>query len=330
MTQEENVRNVFRKIFSKPRTVVTVVILALVFAVLSMGFYKVEPGEQGVIRRFGKLSRVTDEGLHLMIPIIEHKDTPQVQQIRRVEVGYRTIDQGPPAQYRNMPEEALMLTGDENIVDVNITAQYRISDPVKYLFNVYDVDRMVRQVSEAALRQIIGSHTIDDVLAEGKEAIQFETRDKIQELFDKYDCGLLCISTQLQDVIAPQEVDSAFKDVASAREDRERMIREAEGYENQIVPIARGEAERMVKDAQADSLERVERSVGDVARFLAVYDEYRKQPDVTRSRLYIETMEEILPGLRKYIIDSGGGGNITNVLGLPEALSGEAKGGESK
>ena len=275
MTQEEIVRNVVRKIFSSPKTVTIVIILALVFAVLSMGFYKVEPGERGVIRRFGKLNRETGEGLHLMIPIIERRNTPQVQAVRRMEIGYRTIEQGPPAKYSFVHQEALMLTGDENIVDVNISVQYRISDPVKYLFNVRNVEWMARQVCETALRQIIGFHTIDDAIAGGKEAIQMETRDKIQELFDKYNCGLLCINTQLQDVIAPREVDSAFKDVASAREDKERMIREAEGYENQIVPIARGEAERMIKDAQADSLERVERSTGDVARFLAVYDEYR-------------------------------------------------------
>ena len=330
MTQEEIIKLIIRKLFSSQKTVTTVIILAVIVALLSLGFYKVDPGEQGVIRRFGKLNRVADEGLHLMIPIIEQKDTPQVQQVRRVEIGYRTLRQGPPAVYGDVPEEARMLTGDENIVDVNISVQYRISDPVKYLFYVRDVESMVHQVSETALRQIIGSHTIDDAISEGKEAIQFETRDKIQELFDKYACGLLCISTQLQDVIAPQEVDSAFKDVASAREDKERLIREAEGYENQVVPIARGEAERLIKDAQADSLERVERSLGDVARFLAVFNEYQKAPQVTRSRLYIETMEDILPGLKKYIIDADIKGNITNVLGLPEALTSDSKGGESK
>ena len=327
MVRINNYKRAFGHISPSQKTINTVIVIVVILVLLSLAFYKVDPGEEGVVRRFGKVNRVTDEGLHLRIPLIEKVDTPKVQEVKRIEIGFRTIKQGPPAVYRDVPEEALMLTGDENIIDVNLSVQYRISDSVEYLFNVWDVERMVRQVSEAALRQVIGSHSIDDVIAEGKQEIQQETRDKIQEMFEKYQSGLLCLNTQLQDVIAPREVDAAFKDVASAREDKERMTREAEGYENEIIPKARGDATRMIREAQADSLERVQMALGDVARFNAIYKEYRRDPQVTRARLYIETMEEILPGLKKYIISTEGKGSITNVLGLPEVISGKSKGG---
>ncbi len=290
---------------------------------LLSGIYTVEPDEQGVILRFGKLNRLAGPGLHYHLPSpIETRIVPSVTQVYRNEVGFRTIDPGPPAQYSDRPKESLMLTGDENIVDVELVVQYRVSSVTDALFKVSGLGvfesrgGLVHDACEAVLRNVIGRHPIDQVLTEGKLQIQTEISDQLQELFNLYECGLTVETVQLQTVKAPAQVDAAFKDVASAKEDRERLVNEARGYQNDIIPKARGEAEKMVKEAEAYKVERVRGAAGDAERFKTVYAQYRKAPDVTEKRMYLETMERILPKMTKYIIESDGSGGLVNILNL--------------
>ena len=216
-----------------------------------------------------------------------------------------------------------MLTGDENIIDIDIIVQYRIGDASKYLFNIRNQDMTIRSASEAAIRYVIGQSKIDDALTEGKTEIQDKTQEKLQEILDSYDSGIVVSTVKLQDVQSPEEVIDAFKDVSSAIQDKERLINQAHGYRNEIIPTARGEAEQMIRQAEAYKEQKIRRSQGDAERFLSILTEYRKARDVTRKRLYIEAMEEILPTMEKIIIDTGGQGNILNLLQL-------RKGGDGK
>jgi modulator of FtsH protease HflK len=289
------------------------------------GVYTVAPDEKAVILRFGRIQEIVDPGLHYHWPLpFETKIVRSVTKVYRQEIGFRTVDSGPPARYQKRPIESLMLTGDENIIDVEMVVQYRVRDIVKALFNVKGLGAfdgrnagLVHKASESALRQVIGRHRIDEALTEGKLKIQTEIREKLQQLFDRYECGLGVETVQLQAVSPPKQVDAAFKDVASAKEDRERTVNEARGYQNDLIPKTRGEAEKLVREAEAYREQRIRRASGDAERFLAVWNEYKKAPKVTEQRLYIETMEKILPKARKYIIDSEGqGGAFLNVLNL--------------
>ena len=291
------------------------VIAGLVLLWLLSGIYIVNPDEQGVIRRFGKRVKVVGSGPHWHLPFpIEKVDTPKVTEIKRMEIGFRTIHPGPPAQYRKIPRESLMLTGDENIIDAQIIVQYKIKDAVAYLFNVRGQEELVKDAAEATLRQVVGRRKIDEALTEQKGEIQDETREKLQELLDGYDLGVTVNLVKFQAVSVPKEVDAAFKDVASAREDKERLVKEAEAYRNDVIPKARGNAEKLVKEAEAYKVERVKRALGDAERFVEVLKEYRKAKKVTEARLYIETMEKILPGLTKYVVQTDGKGGLFNVL----------------
>ena len=309
-----------------PRTVYLVLgILAVLW--LASGIYTVDPDEKAVILRFGKVQRVVDPGLHYRMPSpIEMQIIRSVTRVYREEIGFRTIDPGPPARYRQRPNESLMLTGDLNIVNVELVVQYKVSNVVDALFQVRGLgafegggEGLVHDACEAALRQVVGRRGIDEVLTEGKLEVQIAIKERLQELFQTYGCGLTVESVQLQSVGPPEQVDAAFKDVASAKEDRERLVNEARGYQNDVIPKARGEAERMIKEAEAYAGERVRRSQGDADRFSAIYAEYVKAPKVTEKRLYIETMERILPGLQKYIIDAEGKG-VLNLINLERLL----------
>ena len=311
-----------------PKTVYMVLAL-LVVLWLASGIYTVAPDEQAVVLRFGKFLEVVQPGLHYRLPSpIDMVEIQSVTKVYREEIGFRTRDGGT----RKMPNEALMLTGGLNIIDVEMVVQYRVNSIVDALFSVRDLgvfepprrgrEPLIHDAAESALRQVIGRHAIDEALTEGKVTIQAEIKDELQSLFDKYNCGLTVQSVQLQTVGPPQQVDEAFKDVASAKEDRERRVNEARGYQNDIIPKARGEAERMIKEAEAYKSERVRRAQGDADRFRAVYEEYKKAPDVTERRLYLETMELILPGLKKYIIKSDAKGNLLNVLNLEGVIGG--------
>ncbi len=273
---------------------------------LLTGVYSVGPAEQGVVRRFGRHVATTDPGLHYRLPWpIERVTRVPVTVVRRIELGFRTISPGPPPQYRSVPEESLMLTGDENIVVAEVIVQYRVKDAAAYLFNVREPDRAVRGASQAALRQVVGAHAIDDVLTVGKAQVQEETRELIQSILDSYDAGIQVVAVQLQDVHPPDPVVAAFKDVASAREDQVRIVNQAEAYANDVIPRARGEAQRILREAEAYKAARIARAQGDAERFRLLAQEYRKSPEVTRVRLHLETLQAVLPSVRKVIVDGG-------------------------
>ena len=290
-----------------------IIVIAIVVWLL-LGLYSVGPDEVGVVQRFGKYDRVVGSGLNYHFPYpIETVKTPKVTEVKRIEIGFRTVGKN---QYRTIEQESLMLTGDENIVDAELIVQYKIKEPINYLFNFIGPELTLREASEASLRTVIGRHNIDEALTSGKFMIQEETKELLQITLDKYETGVIVVAVLLQDVSPPKQVIDAFKDVASAKEDKNRMINEAEGYRNDIIPKARGEAQAMIREAEGFRESRIKRAEGDVAKFKAIVKEYVKAKDVTKERLYLEAMEEILPGIDKYIVPNGEDGNLLNLLNL--------------
>jgi len=288
---------------------------------LFTGTYMVGPDEIGVVRTFGKYTRVAQSGLNYHFPYpIEQVNTPAVTEVKRIEIGFRTLRNG---QYRSVEKESLMLTGDENIVDAEMIVQYKIKDPVKYLFRIVEPELTVREAAEASLRTVVGRNKIDETLTTGKFKIQEETKIQLQLILDKYDSGIHVVAVQLQDVSPPKEVIGAFKDVASAKEDKNRMVNQAEGYRNNVIPKARGEAEAMIRDAEGFKQARIKRSEGDAAKFTTILKEYRKAKSITQKRLYLETMERVLPNIEKIIIPDKNSGNMLNLLNLNPGKGGQ-------
>jgi len=289
---------------------------------LLSGIYIVRQGEQGVVRRFGKAVKITEPGPHYRLPWpIEKVDKPKVQQVRRIEIGFETISPGPPARYRFHEEESLMLTADEQIIDAQIVIQYKIKDAAKYLFNVKYLEGpqgTIKDAAEVALRQVVGQRPIDDVLIEKKLEVEDDIRKLLQQIIDGYDGGIQIREVKLQTVQPPKEVAAAFSDVVSAKEDREKLVQEAKGYEADILPKARGQKEKIIRAAEGYKEERVRRARGDAEKFLAILQEYQNAKEVTRKRLYLETMEKVLPGIKKFVIDSEVGGNLLQFLPLEE------------
>ena len=288
--------------------------IALVLWMLT-GIYVVGPDEVGVVQTFGKYSRAAQSGLNYHFPFpIEKVSTPKVTEVKRIEIGFRTVGKN---QYQTIARESLILTGDENIVDAEMIVQYKIKDPVAYTFNFIEPELTVRQASEASLRTVVGRHNIDEALTSGKFMIQEESKELIQNILDKYNTGILVVAVQLQDVSPPEQVIAAFKDVASAKEDKNRMINQAEGYRNDIIPKARGEAQAQIREAEGYKEARIARAEGDVSKFNSVLKEYRKSKEVTETRMFLETAEEILSNREKIIVPDGKeGSNLINLLNL--------------
>ena len=293
---------------------ITPVLAGLIVLWLATGVYIVGPDEVGVVRTFGKFTRVVQSGLNWKFPApIETVDTPKVTEVKRIEIGFRTLKNG---QYRTVEKESLMLTGDENIVDAEMIVQYKIKDPVAYLFRIVGPELTVREAAEASLRTVVGRNKIDETLTTGKFTIQEETKNQLQSILDNYNSGIHVVAVQLQDVSPPKEVIGAFKDVASAKEDKNRMINQAEGYRNDVIPKARGEAEAMIRDAEGFKESRVKRAEGDATKFTTILKEYRKAKSITEKRLYLETMEKVLPDIEKIIVPDKDSGNMLNLLNL--------------
>ena len=298
----------------KPSMLWGIILLLLVVWIIPGTFYFVEPDEEAVVTRFGKFDRTNSPGLHFKYPSpIEHAATPKITQVRRAEIGFRTA-QGRPTQ--SVPAESLMLTGDQNIVDMNLVVQYRIMDSVQYLFNVRRPHKLIRDSAETVIRGITGSKKIDEALTTGKAEIQVLAKDQIQALLDKYKSGLQVVTIQLQAVHPPEQVADSFKDVVRAREDKERMINEAQGYRNAVIPEARGQAAQIVRIAEGYREEKIKKAEGDAKRFLQQYQEYKKAPDITRTRIYLETMEEILPDINKIVMENKIGSGVLPILPL--------------
>ena len=301
---------------------ITPVLIGILVIWLLTGIYVVGPDEVGVVRTFGEFTRVTQSGLNWKFPSpIETANTPKVTEVKRIEFGFRSLKNG---QYRTVEKESLMLTGDENIVDAEMIVQYKIKDPVKYLFNIVEPELTVREAAEASLRTVVGRNKIDETLTTGKYTIQEETKEQVQSILDKYESGIHIVAVQLQDVSPPKEVIGAFKDVASAKEDKNRMINQAEGYRNDVIPKARGEAEAMIRDAEGFRESRIKRAEGDATKFTTILKEYKKAKSITEKRLYLETMEKVLPGIDKIIVPDKESGNMLNLLNLnPNQVKGE-------
>ena len=301
---------------------ITPVLIGILVIWLLTGIYVVGPDEVGVVRTFGEFTRVTQSGLNWKFPSpIETANTPKVTEVKRIEFGFRSLKNG---QYRTVEKESLMLTGDENIVDAEMIVQYKIKDPVKYLFNIVEPELTVREAAEASLRTVVGRNKIDETLTTGKFTIQEETKEQVQSILDKYESGIHIVAVQLQDVSPPKEVIGAFKDVASAKEDKNRMINQAEGYRNDVIPKARGEAEAMIRDAEGFKESRIKRAEGDATKFTTILKEYKKAKSITEKRLYLETMEKVLPGIDKIIVPDKESGNMLNLLNLnPNQIKGD-------
>ncbi len=277
---------------------------------LGTGVYTVQPGEEAVLRMVGRYYDTTDPGLHWFWPApIGKRDVVRVDEVRRLEVGVRGS--------APIPDEAQMITGDQNIVDVQLLVQYNIKSSQDFLFKAVDPAGLtIKDAAETSLRQVVGQRAIDDVLTTEKEAVQEDTRVKLQELLDLYQTGIRVTEVKLLNVRPPDQVQDAFDDVVRAREDKDRIINLADAYRESQLPLARGDAARLTEAAQAFRETRVAQATGQAERFLAVLQEYRKAPDVTRQRLYLEAMEEILPGVTKFIVDADNGGNLLQLLPL--------------
>jgi membrane protease subunit HflK len=269
--------------------------------------------------------REAESGPHYRLPWpFEQVLKPSVTNIRKEEMGFRTIEAGSPARYQEVDDEALMLTGDENIVKLEFIVQYKVradaTGTADFLFNIRDPDGTVRAASEAAMREGVGRGKIDEVLTEGKAEVQVEAQRVLQEILDRYGSGIEVVTLKLQDVDPPNQVSDAFKDVISAQQDRERLINEARGYANDVVPRARGQAAQMVFEAEGYSEARVREAKGVAQRFVALQEEYEKAKDVTRTRLYLEAMEAVLPGANKIVMDDLAGKQAVPYLPLEPFL----------
>ncbi len=293
--------------------------LLLVVVWLATGVYLVQADEQGVVTRFGAFVERTPPGINYHLPWpIESVQTPQVTREQQLNIGYR-LDAPQPA--RDIPEESLMLTGDENIVDINFTVFWVIKDAAAFLFNVENTDDQqdatVKAVAESAMREVVGRNQIEPILTENREVIQEEVRTLMQSVLDQYRAGVTVTRVQMQRADPPQQVIEAYRDVQAARTDQERMRNEAEAYSNRVIPEARGRAARILQQAEGYKQQTVAEAQGETQRFLAVYEQFRRAPDVTRRRIYIETMQEILSNTNKVIVDQRGGQGVVPVLPLP-------------
>ncbi|MDX1656018.1 MAG: FtsH protease activity modulator HflK [Candidatus Competibacteraceae bacterium] len=286
-----------------------VIVAIVVVGWLLSGIYIVEEGKRGVVLRFGAYVDTTMPGPHWRIPWpFERVEIVDAERRRFAELGYRSG--GGQSVVRSVPREALMLTQDENIVDVRIAVQYQVSDPQAYLFNVLDPDLTLTQVVESATREAIGKSTMDFVLTEGRAEIVAQIQTISQNILDLYGVGLRVSNVNLQDAQPPEEVQDAFADAIKAREDEQRLINEAEAYRNEVLPTARGQAARRLQEAEGYRAQVVAQAEGEASRFEQLLTEYQKAPEVTRERLYLETMQEVLSNTSKVMVDVPGGNNL--------------------
>lgn len=306
------------------RSVVLLVLLVLAGGYVAIGFFSVEPDEEVVILRLGRFVRTDGPGLHWHAYGLETVEKRRVTVSEQVEFGFRTLDPGPPPTYEDRPGEKRMITNDENLIAVDFVVQYRISDLYKYLFNIADSKSVIRDASESVMRQLVALHTTDEVMTTARGAIQSDAQVEIQRVLDSYGAGVQIQTVQLQDVEPPEPVKDAFAAVASAVQDRERMILDARGHAEQVIPEARGQAEQTLNEATAYRSERILFAEGETDRFRALLGEYRKSPEVTRQRLYIEALEEILPGIDKVVIEEGHGEKVLPYLPIGKRRRGDA------
>jgi membrane protease subunit HflK len=294
------------------------IILAAVALWLLSGFYVVRPGERGVETRFGRFTQETKQGLNYHLPYpIESVRTPNVDFVNRVEVGFHSASEsGREQRQQDVPEESLMLTGDENIVDVDFGVLWNIKSAPDFLFNVKDPEQTVKAVAESAMREIVGQSRIDQLQTEERTDTQDKVRDLIERTLDSYGAGINIVQVQMQKVDPPEQVIESFRDVQAARADKERAINEALAYRNKVVPEARGKAEQIRQEAQAYREQTVAQAQGEAQRFTAVLAQYQQAKTVTRERMYLETMERVLGRIDKVVIDEKSTSGVVPYLPL--------------
>jgi len=283
------------------------------------GLYRVLPDEQGVVLRFGKFISTTQPGLNYHIPYpVETVLTPKVTKVNRIDIGFRSVsDSGRTSGIGDVPEESLMLTGDENIANIDFSVFWVIKDAGKFLFKIQGPVETVKAAAETAMREVIAKSRLQSVLTEGRSSIEIETQEIIQSILDEYESGIQITQVQTQKADPPDQVIDAFRDVQAARADMERSKNEAEGYANDVIPRARGDAAKILQEAEAYKQQVVAAAEGEASRFIAIYNEYAKAKTVTQERMYLETMEKVLADINKVIIDKDAGG-VVPYLPLPE------------
>lgn len=298
---------------------VFVVFIVLFFVLTS--FYTVEQDEVGVIRRFGAYNRTTDPGLHWKLPFnIEQLDRVKVTLVFKEEFGFRTEKAGIKTQYskKSFNDEALMLTGDLNVLDVSWILQFTIKDPVQVLFNIRKPRETVRDLSEAVMRQVIGDHSVSEALTTKKNEINFEVQEKLQATLDLYKSGIQITELELQEVLPPGPVTKSFNEVNEAEQEREKVINQSWEAYNKVIPKAKGQAEKTIREAEGYALARVKRAEGDAALFLETWNAYKTAKDVTRRRIYLETLGEVLPRIGKVYVFEPESNNVIPLLNIGE------------
>ena len=296
------------------------IVLIIIWALT--GLYRVLPDEQGVVLRFGKFVSTTQPGLNYHIPYpIENVFTPKVTKVNRMDIGFRSgSDTGfsSGGGVADVPEESLMLTGDENIVNIDFSVFWVIKDAGKFLFKIQDPQGTVKAASETAMREVIAKSKIQPILTEGRSKIEIETQEIIQNILDEYESGIQITQVQTQKADPPDQVIDAFRDVQAARADMERSKNEAEAYRNDVIPRSRGEAAKILQAAEAYKKEVVAKAEGEASRFISIYNEYAQAKEVTQERMYLETMEKVMADIDKVIIDKNAGSGVVPYLPLPE------------
>ena len=312
-----------------PFWIIPIVVLALLAGMNS--YYIVNPQETAVVTRFGKFVRTSDAGFHLKLPFgIEKVRKVVTGRVLQREYGYRTVQAGIRSRFaeKGYEEEARMLSGDLNVVDVQWTVQYKISDPVKYLFEVKDVESTLDDISESVMRRMVGNRYADEVLTVGRAEIAELVRKEIQAIMDHYETGLKIVTVKLQNVNPPDPVKAAFNEVNEARQEKERMINEAQQIYNEQIPKAKGEAQQMITEAEGYALERVNRAQGDTQRFLKILTEYEKAPEITRKRMYLEAFEQFLKNIKSVVVFDENQNNVINLLDIGKVVSSEIGSGK--
>jgi len=301
------------------RKIITGLIILAAAIFVATGLYTVNPEEVGVIQRFGKYLSTAQPGLHFKVPFGVDKLTKvKIKHVYKEEFGFRTLQAGVRTKYssRSYNNEAIMLTGDLNIADVEWIVQYRVKDPVQYLFRVRNVEETLRDVSESVIREVVGDRSVDEVIVLNRKEIADITEIMLQEQLDIYNAGLEIVTVNLQNVNPPEAVQPAFNNVNSAKQEKERIINEAWEKYNQIIPEAEGKAKRTIEEAEGYAINRVNRANGDANRFIQMYNKYRYSKTVTKKRLYLEMMNKVLPNVeKKYIVDDAQN-NVLPLLNL--------------
>jgi membrane protease subunit HflK len=330
----KKIQNIINKLIPGGKTggikpiILGLVVLIAIWAF--SGLYRVLPDEQGVVLRFGKFVSTTQPGLNYHIPYpIETVLTPKVTKVNRIDIGFRAAsDTGRTAGVDDVSEESLMLTGDENIVNIDFSVFWVIKDAGKFLFKIQSPVETVKAAAETAMREVVAKSRLQPILTEGRSNVENETQDIIQGLLDEYESGIQITQVQTQKADPPDQVIDAFRDVQAARADMERSKNEAEAYQNDVIPRARGDAAKILQEAEAYKKQVVALAEGEASRFLAIYNEYKNAKQVTQERMYLETMERVLADIDKVIIDRKAGG-VVPYLPLPE-LTKKSKGTETE